>query len=130
MRQTSVRFKTLCDDILVYSKKHHRDFRSVEIRVKKVVAGFGEKPADKIKPAEIDEWLSKATKTPATSNRYRALFSLIFREAIRNGKLAIIQPGWCDSAQRTMDGFASLQRRRKQAFGRRSVSASRSMRLN
>ena len=88
MRQASVRFKTLCDDILVYSKKHHRDFRSVEIRLKKVAAEFGERPADKIKPAEIDAWLSKVTKTPATSNRYRALFSLIFREALRNGKIA------------------------------------------
>jgi integrase len=87
MRQTSVRFKTLCDDILVYSKQHHRDFRSVEIRVRKIAAEFGEKSADKIKPAEIDAWLSKVTKTPATSNRYRALFSLIFREALRNGKV-------------------------------------------
>jgi len=89
MRHTAVRFKTLCDDILVFSKKHHRDFRSVEIRVKKIAAEFGEKPADKIKPAEIDAWLSRVTKTPATSNRYRALFSLIFREAIRNGKASV-----------------------------------------
>ena len=88
MRQTSLRFKTLCDDILVFSKKHHRDFRSVEIRVKKIIADFGETPADKIKPADIDAWLSRVTRTPATSNRYRALFSLIFREALRNGKIA------------------------------------------
>ena len=88
MRHTSIRFKVLCDDILVYSKKHHRDFRSIVHRLKKVVADFGETPADKIKPAEIDAWLSKTTKTPATSNRYRALFSLIFREALRNGKVA------------------------------------------
>jgi site-specific recombinase XerD len=87
MRQPSLRFKTLCDDILVFSKKHHRDFRTVEIRVKRIVADFGETPADKIKPADIDAWLSRVTWTPATSNRYRALFSLIFREALRNGKL-------------------------------------------
>ena len=88
MRHTSIRFKALCDDILVFSKKHHRDFRSVEIRVKKIVEAFGETPVDKIKPADIDAWLTRATKTPATSNRYRALFSLIFREALRNGKVA------------------------------------------
>jgi integrase len=88
MWHTSIRFKTLCDDILVFSKKHHRDFRSVEIRVKKIVEAFGETPVDKIKPADIDAWLTRATKTPATSNRYRALFSLIFREALRNGKVA------------------------------------------
>src|ERR1700679_919137 len=48
MRRGSLCFKTLCDDILVFSKKHHRDFRSVEIRVRKIVADFGETPADKI----------------------------------------------------------------------------------
>jgi hypothetical protein len=58
------------------------------IRIKKIVTDFGETPADKIKPADIDAWLSRVTKTPATSNRYRALFSLIFREALRNGKIA------------------------------------------
>ena len=54
MWHTAVRFKTLCDDILVFSKKYHRDFRSVEIRVLKIVAEFGEKSVDGIKPAEID----------------------------------------------------------------------------
>ncbi len=88
MRQGSVRFRTLCDAILVYSQQHHRDFRSVKIRVRRLAAEFGEIPADKIKPVEIDAWLSKVTKTPATSNRYRALFSLIYREALRNGKVA------------------------------------------
>lgn len=88
MRQTSVRFKTLCDAILIYSQEHHRDFRSVKIRVRRLAVEFGDIPADKIKSSEIDAWLSKATKTPATSNRYRALFSLMFREALRNGKVA------------------------------------------
>jgi hypothetical protein len=50
MRHTAFRFKTFCDDILVFSKKHHRDFRSVEIRIRNIVAEFGEKPVDKIKP--------------------------------------------------------------------------------
>lgn len=70
-------------------QKHHRDFQSVDIRIEKIVADFGEKPVDTIKSAEIDGWLSRVTKTPAISNRYRALFSLIFREAIRNGKASI-----------------------------------------
>lgn len=87
MRNSSLRFKTLCDDILIYSKKHHRDYRSVVHRINRVMRDFGELQADAIKPAEIDLWLSRTTKTPATSNRYRALFSLIFREALRNGKV-------------------------------------------
>jgi site-specific recombinase XerD len=87
MRHSSIRFKMLCDDILVFSEKHHRDFRSVVSRTGRIVRDFGEMPVDKIKPAVIDAWLSKTTKTAATSNRYRALFSLIFREALRNGKV-------------------------------------------
>lgn len=87
MRKSSLRFQTLCDDILVYSKKHHRDYRTIVHRLNRIVPAFGELQADAIKPAEIDLWLSKSTKTPATSNRYRALFSLIFREALRNGKV-------------------------------------------
>jgi hypothetical protein len=87
MRHSSIRFKMLCDDILVFSEKHHRDYRSVVSRTGRIVRDFGEMPVDKIKPAVIDAWLSKTTKTAATSNRYRALFSLIFREALRNGKV-------------------------------------------
>jgi sucrose-6-phosphate hydrolase SacC (GH32 family) len=55
--------------------------------VRRIVADFGETPVRKIKPADIDAWLSRATTTPTTANRYRALFSIVFREAVRNGKL-------------------------------------------
>lgn len=88
LRRTSIPFRTLCDDILVFSKEHHRDYRSVLCRVGHIVKEFGDTPVEKIKPADIDAWLSKRAKTPATSNRYRALFSLIFREALRNGKVS------------------------------------------
>jgi len=87
MRAAGVRFKTLAKEILTYSKIHHRDTRNVESRVNKINSEFGERTADKIKPAEIDGWISENTKTPGTANRYRATFSLIFREALRNGKI-------------------------------------------
>ena len=48
---------------------------------------FDERKAEAVKPQEIDAWLTANTRTPATSNRYRALFSLIYREALRNGKV-------------------------------------------
>jgi integrase len=84
-RSASVPFRTLADEILRFSQKHHRDRRTVESRLKKIVLAFGHRPAEQIRPADIDEWLAKNTKTAGTANRYRALFSLIFREAIRNG---------------------------------------------
>jgi site-specific recombinase XerD len=86
MRPPSLRFRTLCEDILVFSKNHHRDPYRIQIMVKKILPDLGERPVEAIRPADIDAWLSGNTKTAGTSNRYRSLFSLIFREAIHNEK--------------------------------------------
>jgi len=72
---------------VTFSAAHHRDQRNILGRLERVRPDFDERAADSIKPEDIDQWLTRNTKTPATSNRYRALFSLIFREALRNGKV-------------------------------------------
>lgn len=43
--------------------------------------------ADSVTSAEIESRLREESWSPATWNRYRALLSLLFRQAIRNGKL-------------------------------------------
>jgi integrase len=48
---------------------------------------FGERPAAAITPQEINDWLTKHCKTPATANRYRAFVSLAFRLGMENGKV-------------------------------------------
>jgi integrase len=48
---------------------------------------FGERPASAIMPQEINEWLTKHCKTPATANRYRAFMSLAYRLGMENGKV-------------------------------------------
>src|SRR5277367_6096565 len=87
LRNASVRFRVIADEITQYSEKHHRDRRNIDGRLKRILADFGDCAADQIKPADIDGWLAANTKTPATANRYRALFSLVFREALRNDKV-------------------------------------------
>jgi len=87
MRNAGVKFKELADSILAYSAAHHRDARTIKSRLSKLRPEFDERRADNIKPQEIDAWLTANTKTSATSNRYRVLFSLIYREALRNGKV-------------------------------------------
>jgi integrase len=87
LRSAGVRFGVLADDIVTWSKAHHRDHKHTASRVEIIRADFGERIADSIKPQDIDVWLTRNTNTPATSNRYRALFSLIFREALKNGKV-------------------------------------------
>jgi integrase len=87
LRNAGIRFGMLADDIETYSKAHHRDQKHIVSRLKRIRPDFGERVADSITPQEIDAWLTNNTKKPATSNRYRALFSLVFREALRNGKV-------------------------------------------
>jgi hypothetical protein len=87
LRNAGVKFKELADAVLVYSASHHRDTKNIKIRLAKIRSDFDELIADKVKPEEIDAWLTAHTGTPATSNRYRALFSLVYREALRNGKV-------------------------------------------
>jgi site-specific recombinase XerD len=88
LRSAGVRFRELTDAILTFSASHHRDTRNIKSRIKKVLPEFGERVAEGINPEEIDSWLATHTRTAATANRYRALFSLVFREALRNGKVS------------------------------------------
>ena len=87
IRVTPVRFKELADAAEAYSMAHHADSKKYLERMAKLKAEFGERGAESIKPEEIDKWLQKNTRTPATANRYRAVMSLAYREAVRNGKV-------------------------------------------
>lgn len=87
LRNRGIKFKELADGIETFSAAHHRDQRNILSRLKRIRADFDDRVADSIKPEDIDAWLTKNTSTPATSNRYRALFSLVFREALINGKV-------------------------------------------
>lgn len=88
LRSAGLKFRELANAILTYSASHHRDTRNIRIRLAKISAEFGEREADKVRPEEIDAWLTANCKTPATANRYRAVFSLVYREALRNGKVS------------------------------------------
>ncbi len=88
LQRGGVTFQQLADDILIYSANHHEDTRNVKSRLKLICADFGNREAAAIKQAEIDSWIASHTKTAGTFNRYRALFSLVYREALRNDKVA------------------------------------------
>ena len=52
---------------------------------------FGDRPAEDITPQDIERKLHELAedgRKPATVNRYRALLSLVFSLAGRNGKVA------------------------------------------
>ena len=87
LRRNKVMFEELARDALRYADEHKRSARDDRWRMKKRLKWFGDKRADSITTAEIESRLREESWAPATWNRHRALLSLIFRQAIRNGKL-------------------------------------------
>jgi integrase len=72
----------LCDGLLKHIKakpKKYKDQRNPPQRVARICEKFGHRPAASIKPYEISEWLSGLGLAPATMNRYKAVFSAIYR---------------------------------------------------
>jgi integrase len=86
LKNGKVTLSALIDDVLEYAKTHASRFRDYQSKAEIVRGAFGTRAASTIKPQEIGAWLSNHCKTPATANRYRAFLSLVYREAIRNGK--------------------------------------------
>jgi len=86
LRNGKLTLSALVDDALEYAKAHNSRYRDYASKAGIVCAEFGARIASSIKPQEIDSWLTRRFKTPATSNRYRAFLSLVWRQAMINGK--------------------------------------------
>lgn len=86
LRNGKVRLAALIDDALKYQKNRAGRLRDYESKAKIVKEAMGGRTASAITPQEIDSWLNKHTKTPATYNRYRAFLSMVYRQAILNRK--------------------------------------------
>ncbi len=91
LRKKGVTFGQLADEAVAWSAEHKpKDIRTVRSRMKAVREEFGPQVATSIQPKAIEDWLTAHKKwSPATKNRYRALISLVFRQAMRNNKLTV-----------------------------------------
>ena len=87
LRAKAVAFSVLAADALEYSKAQKRSWEDDVIRMKPLLTAFGDRAADSLTPQDIQRFLEKQTKTPATFNRYRALLCLAYRLAVENGKV-------------------------------------------
>ena len=87
LRRSKVTFREIARDALVYSDEHKRSARHDRWRMKRLLEWFGDRRADSITASDIESRLREESWAPATWNRYRALLSLVFRQAIRSGKL-------------------------------------------
>ena len=89
LRRATVTFAEIARDALAYSKVHKAStsYRCDTGRMEVLLAWFREYPAESITAQDIERQFQKQEWAPATPNRYRALLSLTYRLAIRNGKV-------------------------------------------
>ena len=89
LRSTKVvTISELIDDALEFVA-HHKDKRNYISKAEIVRKSLGSKPASELTPQELERWLRKHCKSPATSNRYKAFFSLCYREGLSNSKVNV-----------------------------------------
>jgi site-specific recombinase XerD len=89
LRRATVNFAEIARDALTYSKVHKAgtSYRCDAGRMEVLLGWFREYPAESITAQDIERQFQKQAWAPATPNRYRALLSLTYRLAIRNGKV-------------------------------------------
>ena len=88
LRRATVTFAEIARDALAHSKVHKAStsYRCDAGRMEVLLGWFREYPAESITAQDIEQRFQKQDWSPATPNRYRALLSLTYRLAIRNGK--------------------------------------------
>ena len=80
-------FEEIAADALEYSKEHKASYAGDRSTLNKLMPTFGKTPIKDITPQMIKAYLdSRKDLTKTTMNRYRGTMSMIFQEAIRNGK--------------------------------------------
>jgi hypothetical protein len=86
LKNGKVTLSALIDDALEYARTHASRVRDYESKAEIVREVLGTRIASSITPQDIHGWLSKRCKTPATYNRYKAFLSLVYKQAMINGK--------------------------------------------
>jgi site-specific recombinase XerD len=114
--ESNVLLSQLCDGLLGHIQTHPHDYRDQHnppIRIKRIADAMGDRVAATIRPSEIEGWLDSLTiaarglpvskirkpskkpkkepskLSPASWNRYRTVFSAIYRWGKRNDKIEV-----------------------------------------
>lgn len=95
LRGRAITFGELAEKAMLYSEESHTPQHHHQFEIKLQIIGeqFNELPAEGITSEDIQAWLLEQTDergwTPATRNRYRDAFSLVFRKAVENHVLTV-----------------------------------------
>ena len=88
-------FTELLDDALEHSKAENgeRSTHELKLKIERLRTDWGLKKVHDITKQDIQRWLTTEKEsrdwTDATANRWQACFSLVFRVAVDNGKIAL-----------------------------------------
>jgi integrase len=102
LRAKAVTFSALADDAIEWAKAHKLTWQDDEIRLKPMRDAFGARPAESITAQDIERWFAAEGRSrnkdkkrngrrwkPATINRYKALISMVYRQGVKNHKVAV-----------------------------------------
>ncbi len=95
LRGRALTFGELAEKAKLYSEESHTPQHHHQFAIKLQIIGekFNELPAEGITSEDIQAWLLEQSEergwTPATRNRYRDAFSLVFRKAVENHMLMV-----------------------------------------
>lgn len=95
LRERAVTFGELAEKAKLYSEESHTPQHHHQFVIKLGIIGeqFNDLPAEGITSEDIQTWLLEQGEerewTPATRNRYRDAFSLVFRKAVENHMLMV-----------------------------------------
>jgi len=91
LRARTILFKEIGDDALEYSRAYRRSYRDDKSRMTKLVEMFGNSPANDLNGHAMEQRLNAVAKSEgwaaSTFNHYRSLLMLVYREALRAGKV-------------------------------------------
>ena len=88
-RAKSVLFSEMAYNALGWAKTHKLSYGDDVIRMKRILGAFGTRTAESITSQDIERWFAEQTWKPATFNRYKALFSLVYRLGISASKVKV-----------------------------------------
>jgi len=95
LRGRAATFGDLADKAKLFSEESHTPQHHHQFEIKLQIIGeqFNDLPAEGITSEDIQAWLLEQSDerewTPATRNRYRDAFSLVFRKAVENHVLTV-----------------------------------------
>jgi site-specific recombinase XerD len=87
LRRAAATFAEIARDTLLYSKANKLSYNDDVYRMERLLGWFRDYPAEGIIAQDIERRFEQEHWSSATMNRYRALLSLTYRLAIRNGKV-------------------------------------------